>query len=65
MPVENRFSGFSNTFRQPMSLDPSFFSVDEDVTALGWHALSTNFVKQVLKFGLSSLLLYSHDTTST
>ncbi|KAM0551963.1 hypothetical protein ACHAPJ_008071 [Fusarium lateritium] len=32
-PAENYFEAFDNTFGQTMALDPSFFSVDDDVAA--------------------------------
>ncbi|KAF5634061.1 transcriptional regulatory [Fusarium tjaetaba] len=32
--AENHFGGFDNTFGQTMALDPSFFSVGDDTTAL-------------------------------
>ncbi|KAG5801851.1 hypothetical protein H9Q74_012438 [Fusarium xylarioides] len=50
--AENHFGGFDNTFGQTMALDPSFFSVGDDMTALS--KVMDEFMSGTAATGLSS-----------
>ncbi|EWZ92737.1 hypothetical protein FOCG_06472 [Fusarium oxysporum f. sp. radicis-lycopersici 26381] len=50
--AENHLGGFDNTFGQTMALDPSFFSVGDDMTALS--KVMDEFMNDTAATGLSS-----------
>ncbi|KAF9770634.1 hypothetical protein IL306_011794 [Fusarium sp. DS 682] len=50
--AENQFDGFDNTFGQTMALDPSFFSVGDDMTTLS--KVMDEFMNNTAATGLSS-----------
>ena len=53
-PAENTFDVFDNTFGQTMALDPSFFSVQDDMPTLS--SVITGYMTDTVAPGLSGSL---------